>query len=386
MDFENKQAQSKTCFAIGSLFFIQGIIFSSIASRVPDFKCIFGINDAALGMLLFALPLGQIVAMLLSGYLIGRYGSKKVLKFYIILYPAVFIVIPFVQQYSLLFFVFFLSGMGSNTINIAMNTQAIRAEAIYKRSLMPRFHGLWSLASVIGGVIGIIFVSLNFSMLSHYILSLVIYLSLGVYTAKFLFDTDKDKQEEGENIQASPLSFFVIFCGIVGFSCMFCEGIMYNWSSLYFKDIVGAPDNLINVGYVACMGAMVIGRFSAGYFIERFGQARIMLLCGLSISAGLAISVGFPYFISASIGMLFLGFGTSAVVPMVYSFAGLANPQDPSKVITAVATIAFLGFLCGSPLIGTLSYYFSLRVAFIPMIFIGLFIAAASYYFKKVRA
>lgn len=62
--------------SVSAFFFIQGLVFSSWASRIPDIKDALHLNEAVLGSVLFALPVGQLSAMALSGYLVSRYGSK----------------------------------------------------------------------------------------------------------------------------------------------------------------------------------------------------------------------------------------------------------------------------------------------------------------------
>jgi hypothetical protein len=44
--------------AVAAFFFIVGLSFASWASRIPDIKSKLHLNDAALGGLLFALPVG----------------------------------------------------------------------------------------------------------------------------------------------------------------------------------------------------------------------------------------------------------------------------------------------------------------------------------------
>ena len=49
--------------------------------------------------------------------------------------------------------------------------------------------------------------------------------------------------------------------GIIGFFSMATEGAMFDWSGVYFKDIVHAPANFIIVGYASFMVMMATGRF-----------------------------------------------------------------------------------------------------------------------------
>ncbi len=380
----SQSIDKKTLCAIGMIFFMQGLIFSCISSRVPSFKSLLQINDAELGMLLLALPLGQVCTMALSGYLVSKYTSKIVLQHTIIMYPILLLAALLTTNYYIVCTTFFFLGVCGNMVNISMNTQANKAETVYKKTLTPRFHGLWSLANAIGAMIGMFFIYFKLALAWHYALASTIFWILGFYAKPRLLDTDieNDSQKDTEQ-EAFRINFFLIFCGIVGFLVAICEGLILNWTSLYFKDVVKVSDSLMGVGYLTCMSALVLGRFTIGYFIDLFGRSKVMFFSGLSISFGLGLAIISPYFLSSVIGMIFLGFGTASVIPMVYSYAGHANPQNPGKAMTVVISLTFMGLVSGSPLIGLLSHFFSLRIAFIPPFFIGIFIAIASFYFRK---
>ncbi len=378
-----KKQITRTNNAISSIFFLMGLLFSCIASRVPDFKAILNINDAELGMLLFNIPFGQLCTMPISAYLITKYSSKTVLRYSAVIFPLVLALTTFTTNYFHLLLIFFFYGVFANLISISMNTQASRAEINFKQNLMPKFHGLWSLAMAIGGAFGIILIKLNLSMALHYYIVIIFFICLGSYVNKFLFTLDKDENNMEQENNEFKLTYFLLFCGIVGFSAALLEGVMLNWSSLYFKDVVLVSNDYVGVGYLACITAMVIGRFSAVYFIEKVGKPLVILICGCLVVVGISIPSIFPYFIPSTLGLFILGLGTSAVVPMVYSYAGRANPKNSSKAITVVVSITFTGFMVGQPLIGFLSYLFSLRIAFMVFIIVGCFIAIASYYFMR---
>src|ERR1700748_2730629 len=83
--------------AVSTFYFVQGIVFASWASRIPDIQQRLHLSNGALGGLLFALPLGQLTATMLSGYLVNRFGSKLVLTFAALLYPAGLLLLGAVQ-------------------------------------------------------------------------------------------------------------------------------------------------------------------------------------------------------------------------------------------------------------------------------------------------
>src|SRR6185295_1871705 len=83
---------------VSVFFFIQGLTFASWASRIPDIKNKLHLSDGALGGVLFGLPAGQLTAMALSGYLVSKYGSKKMLNIAALLYPAILLLLASVES------------------------------------------------------------------------------------------------------------------------------------------------------------------------------------------------------------------------------------------------------------------------------------------------
>src|SRR3954471_7102670 len=154
--------------AVGAFFFLAGLTFSTWASRIPDIKTALGLSEAGLGLVLFALPVGQLLSLPLSAWLSSRYGTKSVMLVAAILYPLTLVLLATAPSIMLLISALFLFGLWANMINIAMNTQAVGVENLYGRSIMASFHGLWSLAGFTGAVLGSFFVSAGFSPLIHF--------------------------------------------------------------------------------------------------------------------------------------------------------------------------------------------------------------------------
>src|SRR6476646_9895293 len=73
--------------AVGVFFFVAGLTFATWASRIPDIKTALHLSDAGLGLVLFALPVGQLVGLPVSAWFIARYGSRNLVIIASILYP-----------------------------------------------------------------------------------------------------------------------------------------------------------------------------------------------------------------------------------------------------------------------------------------------------------
>jgi MFS family permease len=85
----------RTRVAVSLFYFGQGMGFASWASRIPDIKHNLNLSDAALGTILFALPLGQLCTMPVSATLVTKYGSKKLLTIAAPLYVVALVTLGF---------------------------------------------------------------------------------------------------------------------------------------------------------------------------------------------------------------------------------------------------------------------------------------------------
>lgn len=359
--------------AVSTLYFIQGIVFASWASRIPDIQQRLGLTEIQLGSVLFALPVGQLMATMLSGYLVGRLGSKTTLTIGALLYPAGLLLIGGVTSLEQLFAALVLFGIFGNLCNISINTQGVGVERLYGRSIMASFHGLWSLAGFTGGIIGALMVAYNIPPTWHFTFIYLFSFTLLLIARRFVVPRDaRPPLKEGKKSGFAKPDAFILTLGLIAFACMICEGTMFDWSSIYFQKVVHAPKAWTRLGYIAFMSTMAGGRFVSDYFVTRFGSKTVLQMSGITIVAGMLLAVIFPDIIMATLGFLLVGIGVSSVVPLVYSMAGRSKKIAPGMALALVSTIGFLGFLLGPPVIGFIAGFSSLRVSFAVIALLGL--------------
>lgn len=363
--------------AISCFFFIQGLTFASWASRIPDIKNALELSDAALGAILLSLPIGQFFALALSGYLVTRYGSRIVLVTTSILYPATLLLIGLASGPVMLIAALLLTGFFGNLYNIAVNTQAVGIEALYGRSIMASFHGLWSLAGFTGGLIGTFMIANDLSPFQHYWVINGLTLLLTFLFVRSTLPRDAGTSDAKPKLFVKPDGVIFIL-GVVAFSCMVCEGTMFDWTGVYFDKIVKTPKELTQFGFVAFMSTMAGGRFIADFLITRLGARRMLQISGIMIFTGIAILVAFPFFVPSIAGLLIAGFGVSSVVPLTYGLAGQSKTMPAGQALAAVTSLGFLGFLIAPAMIGFISEAYSLRLAFGLIASMGLMVAFLS--------
>ena len=369
-------------WAVSLFYFAMGLCFATWASRIPHIKAALGLSDGQLGTILFALPVGQLTMMYFSGKLVTRFGSHRILPFSILMYAFSLTNLGLATNAWQLALGLYAFGIFGNLTNIAVNTQGVYTEGLFKRTIMSSFHGMWSLAGFTGALVGLGMLALDLSTYSHFLIVASIAFVLIAFNFKFLIKAKETIKAEKKKGFQKPDKTLVLL-GVIGFCSMASEGIMFDWSGVFFKDIVKVPGALVVLGYTSFMIMMASGRFIGDRFIQKFGRKKVMQISGIMISTGFFTAVIFPYLVPSTLAFMLIGLGVSTVVPTLYSIAGKHPTIPTGEALTAVSSVSFLGFLMGPPVIGYIAELSSLRFSFA---FIGIFGFAIALMVSRIKA
>ncbi|MEP6582925.1 MAG: MFS transporter [Ginsengibacter sp.] len=361
---------------ISSLFFFFGFIFATWASRIPAIQQQLHLSDSGLGAVLLSMPVGSFLALPFSGYLSAKFGSRIVAIFSSLIYSCLLIGIGFSQNAFQLTVCLFLFGAAGNIVNIAINTQALALETMYKKTIISSFHGMWSVAGLVAASLGTYFIARSFPVASHFLLVAIVSVICFIVSAPYLIHENLGPQEKRPFFTKPDKA--LIGLGIIAFCSMICQGAMFDWSGVYFKKVVSAQPAFIGFGYTAFMISMTFIRFITDWVNHHIGFKKIMVLCGISATAGLLIVVLFPFVLPATIGMFLVGVGVSPAIPLVFSAAGRFKLLSPPVAIAAVSSIGMIGLLIGPPLIGFISGFTSLKISFLILSLFGIAIVVTA--------
>src|SRR5690606_16853277 len=258
--------------------------------------------------------------MALSGTLVTKFGSKKVLTVAAALYVVALTNLGLASQGWHLGVSLFIFGIIGNMCNIAVNTQGVAAENLFDKPIMSSFHGAWSIAGFTGALVGLLMINLHIAPYLHFwIIAGLVWISI-LINNKFLVAGVGPASTTKKKLFSKPEGA-LLQLGVIGFCSMATEGAMFDWSGVYFKDIVKAPQALVPLGYASFMVMMASGRFIGDRLIARLGRKRVLQVSGVLISSGMFLAVLFPYIITAVIAFMLVGLGVATVVPTVYSVA-----------------------------------------------------------------
>ena len=356
-------SKSRIRWAVSLFYFGQGICFASWASRIPDLKTTLQLSDAALGSVLLALPLGQMLTMPISGRLTAKYGSRRMLIIGAPLYALALTNIGLAASGWQLALFLFLFGVAGNLCNIALNTHGVAVETFYGKSIMTSFHGSWSIGGFTGALLGIPMLAFHVSPYVHFCTIAAIVLIHMSFNFKYLLFTPNLIEKKKTSFFTTPQGVLVQL-GIIAFCSMAAEGAMFDWSGVYFKEIVKAPSALVILGYASFMVTMATGRFLGDKLINMYGRRKLLQLSGLVLSSGIFLAVIFPNIYTATLGFMMVGIGASSIVPSVYSIAGSNTKVSPGIALAMVSGVGYFGFLLAPPLIGYISAISNLRYSY----------------------
>jgi MFS family permease len=372
-------------WAVTLFYFAMGLNFATWASRIPDIKTSLGLTDGDLGTILFCIPVGQMCMMIFSGRLAVKYGSHRIVVLGLSMYIAAMMTLGFAQAPWQLSVALFFFGVCSNLTNISVNTQGIFTEGLFGRPVMSSFHGAWSTAGFTGALIGILMKSFKIGPYLHFIIVGAVLWGVIFFNYKYLIKAkSKPKQPNQKKKRFNKPDTVLLWLGAMSFCCMLSEGIMFDWSGVYFTDVIKVDGALGVLGYASFMAMMATGRFMGDIVVRKIGRKKMLIISGCFISIGLYTAVLLPYLVPATLAFMMVGLGVSTVVPSVYSIAGRRPNMEPSIALQTVSSVSFLGFMLGPPVIGHVAHLTSLRISFAIIGVFGFLIAFLVYRVKAI--
>ncbi len=350
--------------SVGLTFLLMSIFFAFWVTRLPDVRDKLGLSEAQIGLALFFIPSGALVAMLMSHTINRRFGEGRVMTLSLFLLSVSSVFPLLASTYvslciSLLFF-----GFTMGFTDISMNSVVSIFEKRDGVKIMAMTHGFFSLGGIIGASLGSLIAGLGIGMGTQMLTTAVIVIIIDFVFIRPEVMHEKDDHSNGnEPIFAIPKGPLLPLA-IIGFCIMMAEGSVADWSAIFLDDVINAPSHLLGLGYAAFSFTMTIGRFYGDELSANFGQQKVLMLgCVIALAGFLLTLTG--GFAVALTGFALIGAGFSSVVPVLFSISGSTPGVSSSYGIASVGSAGYAGFLLGPVAIGFVAEYQDLTRSFI---------------------
>jgi MFS family permease len=215
----------------------------------------------------------------------------------------------------------------------------------------------------LGAGCGSFFSGLDTTFFVHMLTITIASMAASVFARYHLIRDKPEGETEGPAFRLPNAAMVSI--GVIAFCSMLGEGAMADWSTNYMENIANAGTTLAPLGLSAFALAMTIGRIIGDKTRARYGDKKLMVVCGLIATIGLSVSILVSQPMVVMIGFFLVGAGLSVIVPIAYSVAGSSNSVSPGVGLAMVTTVGYSGFLFGPPIIGFLADWQTLRIALV---------------------
>jgi MFS family permease len=364
--------------AISSMFLINGIVWGTWIARIPAIASHLAVSRAELGVALPAFAIGALVALPFAGKLIGTIGSANAFRWFGVARTMVFPLLALATVIPQLALVLFAFGLMHGVVDVSANAQGVEIERRRRSPILSSVHGFFSLGGMIGaasaGVIAGLGVSLQVQFISLAVVATACYLAI---SRSLVAD---EAIPMAQAVPATTRRFRISLpprvlwpLGAIVFVVALGDESVGDWGGLLMSQELQASAATAAMAYTVYSLAMLVGRMTGDSLVRRFGPVQVIAVGGILSAIGLVLGQAIFTIPSVLIGIAMIGFGLSGVLPITYRAAATTRGIPRGPAVASVATIGYIGFLSGPPVIGRVSDMASLRMA---LLVIGLVMLA----------
>ena len=339
--------------AVGLSFFLNGLVFSSWVSRIPEVRSSFDLTNGQLGLLLLSIAVGSLLALPTTGASITTWGTVRVVRIGAVAGTIGMITaaLGLGQALPVTVVGLFVYGLGIGVWDVAMNVEGAEVERGLGRTIMPRFHAGFSGGTVVGALLGVLLIELSVPAVLHLITVVLLALGLVWRTSPAFLPVVETHEEHRTSAARAWLEPRTLMIGVMVLALAMTEGTANDWLAVALVDGHDVSHSVGVAGFAVFVLAMTVGRFAGTGLIDRFG--RVVVLWGTMVlaGAGVVLIVFSDALVLVVIGIVLWGVGASLGFPVGMS-AAADDPLRAASRVSVVSTIGYAAFLAGPPFLG----------------------------------
>ena len=341
--------------AVYAVFAVNGFLFATWLSRLPAIRDDLELSPQRLGLVLLAASAGAVTALPASGPLVARLGPATTIRIVGTIGCLALLGPAYAQNPWLLAVGLFFTGLSVGSWDVAMNVEAAEVERRLPYSIMPSFHGAFSVGTVLAAGAGAAFAWAEVSRGPHLaVVGVLVLVVLWLSTTAFIPTTGEDAEvtpEPGYGIAQVWREPRTLAIGFMVMAFALVEGIANDWLAIAVIDSRGSANWVGTAVFAVFVSAMTVGRFAGAWFLDRYGRFRVLVATGVLAVAGVLGVVLLPGIAGVLVGTVLWGLGGSLGFPVGMSAAS-DDPARASLRVSVVSSVGYTAFLAGPPLVG----------------------------------
>ena len=352
------------------VFVVNGVAVGTWIALIPGIKDTLGLSGTDLGIVLLVMNAGALVAQQITGQLLMRMPSERLLVLTLLVYPWLVILPLLAPSWLTLAAVMALFGYLNTTVDVVMNAHGVALEARDGKSIMSGLHAGWSLGGVIGAVAVALALRFGLEPLIEVVLVAALLWVLATVAGRSLgHGSVRVEGTSGFHAPTRAVLPLVVLIVLLAF----VEGGLSDWGGVYLAEGLGAPDQVAAYAFAALSAGLFLGRIGGDWVKDRIGSVRLIQLGMFLAAAAIAAFLLIGTVAVALVGMAVAGLGIANTVPQVFGAAGRIPPHGPS--LSAVFTSLTLTFMIAPTVIGVTTDTASISVALALLVLASLVVA-----------
>lgn len=366
---------------IYSVFFLFALALGGMLSRMADLQHQLGVSESELGLTLIGMAIGSLISLTVASPLIHRLGARWTALITVFGTATLYALVPWLPRAEAVFAALFIAGFLAGALEINVNIETDKLEAILGRRIMNRAHGMWSLGFFVTALIGAGMRHFEISIQMHTAIMLAIVLAVGVVTMGGITTAPAraGTQTSEHPMFAVPTWGLLPLC-LIGIAAFLVEGAGVDWSTIYMRDVFASEPFIGGLGLTLFTLCMAVTRLFIDPVVDQFGPrlvaGTLLLVSGIGV---LIVGVS-PSETVALIGFALMGAGCSAVYPLAVSAAAQRTDRPAAVNVAAIGQVTFIVFFLAPPLLGFVAQYTGIRNSYLvtlPIIALSLLVIPA---------
>ncbi len=349
-------AVSRGVRAVYVAFIGSGLAMGTWASRIPQVRDHLGVTPGELGLILLCAAIGSMVALPISGLVVAHFGEARTVSVmtFVLCAGLCLAGIGYLAGPVPVCIGLFLFGLGNGAWDVAMNVQGAYVEQQLGKSIMSRFHAGWSVGTVAGAAIGAVMVAVHVPIPAH-LVAIAVVVAIWVPLSTMRGFMVSPHHEEPHASRRSALAAWreprTLLIGVFVLCLAFTEGTGNDWIGIAMIDGYHSSAATGTAALAVFLAAMTTGRWFGPALLDRRGRVLVLRVSAIIAVAGLVLVVFAHSIVAAFVGVAAWGVGTSLGFPTGMS-AAADDPRRAAARVSVAASIAYVSFLAGPPLVG----------------------------------
>ncbi|MEH3034135.1 MAG: MFS transporter [Aeromicrobium erythreum] len=363
-------------------FATNGALVGSLLPRYPEVARALDLSTAQLGLVVVAFGLGASVAGSMPGWWLRRFGSRRVSAGSTWLIAALLAgagLATTTGPSGLPWFValMFLAGVGDAVADVSQNSQGLRVQQAYGRSVLSTMHAGWSAGAALGGAAGALAARLDVPLPAHLAVSgTLCAILVTLASTTFLPDRDPRPEVDEHGVSTQPslgrALVLVLPLTLIALGGFAVEDVGNNWSAYFLRTELGLSVGLAGLGVTTVLGAQFVGRLLGDRVIDRLGPRTAVRLSLLAVAAGMVVAAWAPWEPLTFAGFAVAGAGCAISVPVAFAEADRLPGLAPHQGLALSSWLMRATTLAVSPLVGLVGQEAGLRQALTVIAAVGL--------------